>query len=395
MLGVKRAMFTRTLRQGQNGEDVRRLQALLRDAGFNPGPIDGNFGPTTYDAVIAFQRSQGLTPDGMVGPVTTAALTKAVTKGDAPAGQPATGLSLHIGLNHVDSVAYGVPVPVLAGCVNDANDMLDLATSKAFLPRQLLDDQATSTAVVSAIERAAERLQPGDIFFISYSGHGSQIPDPTEPDGRSETWVLWDRQLIDNELYALWGQFRPGVRILVISDSCHSGTVTRVLALVNAAVTTVVRPSAMRDAAGGRSELVTGLLDEATQEFVRGTTRDVEFTERARLLDESDAFRDAANRAALYGAELLRSENARAPVCPVLLIAGCADNQTSSDGRPDPSGHQNGAFTKALRSVWESATDYADLHKRICGLMPSTQSPNLYWATEPDVAFEAQRPFTI
>jgi len=42
-----------------------------------------------------------------------------------------------------------------------------------------------------------------------------------------ETWVLYDRQLVDDELYKIWSKFKPGVRILVLSDSCHSGTVPR------------------------------------------------------------------------------------------------------------------------------------------------------------------------
>jgi hypothetical protein len=41
-----------------------------------------------------------------------------------------------------------------------------------------------------------------------------------------ETWVCYDRQLIDDQLYELWGKFKASVRILVLSDSCHSGTVS-------------------------------------------------------------------------------------------------------------------------------------------------------------------------
>ena len=44
---------------------------------------------------------------------------------------------------------------------------------------------------------------------------------------------------------------------------------------------------------------------------------------------------------------------------------------------------------------WATSADYADLHARIVADMPSTQSPNLFWATPRDAAFEGQRPFTV
>lgn len=63
-----------TLRVGSRGADVVRLQQLLLARGFNPGPIDGIFGSRTQAAVISFQRSQNLVPDGIVGIRTWTAL---------------------------------------------------------------------------------------------------------------------------------------------------------------------------------------------------------------------------------------------------------------------------------------------------------------------------------
>jgi len=63
-----------TLRSGSRGSSVTDLQIRLRNAGFDPGGIDGIFGPRTRSAVIAFQRSKGLTPDGIVGINTWTAL---------------------------------------------------------------------------------------------------------------------------------------------------------------------------------------------------------------------------------------------------------------------------------------------------------------------------------
>ena len=62
------------LKEGARGADVTALQTQLQTRGFPPGVIDGVFGPGTLAAVTAFQRSEGLVPDGVVGPRTGAAL---------------------------------------------------------------------------------------------------------------------------------------------------------------------------------------------------------------------------------------------------------------------------------------------------------------------------------
>lgn len=63
-----------TLRLNSSGADVTLLQEKLRSLGFSPGKIDGDFGPGTEAAVMAFQRSEGLLADGLVGPATLEAL---------------------------------------------------------------------------------------------------------------------------------------------------------------------------------------------------------------------------------------------------------------------------------------------------------------------------------
>ena len=58
------------LRQGNRGEEVRRLQTRLRELGYLNGNVDGAFGRQTYNAVIAFQHANGLTADGVAGQAT-------------------------------------------------------------------------------------------------------------------------------------------------------------------------------------------------------------------------------------------------------------------------------------------------------------------------------------
>ena len=58
------------LRRGSSGTAVRQLQEALKEAGHDPGPIDGEFGPATEAAVRAFQQEKEITVDGMVGDIT-------------------------------------------------------------------------------------------------------------------------------------------------------------------------------------------------------------------------------------------------------------------------------------------------------------------------------------
>src|SRR5207253_1312267 len=62
------------LKQGSSGSDVKSLQQKLKDLGFDPKGVDGNFGPGTKAAVTAFQKSKGLHADGIAGPQTLSAL---------------------------------------------------------------------------------------------------------------------------------------------------------------------------------------------------------------------------------------------------------------------------------------------------------------------------------
>ena len=64
----------RTLRKNMRGTDVKTLQLMLNTLGYFAGKVDGIFGNRTRNAVKAFQRHNGLTADGVVGPKTRAKL---------------------------------------------------------------------------------------------------------------------------------------------------------------------------------------------------------------------------------------------------------------------------------------------------------------------------------
>lgn len=71
---------TQDLILGSEGAAVNQLQKDLTRLGFYSNSIDGSFGPKTYDAVVNFQQSHGLKADGVVGPITKAALDSAMTQ---------------------------------------------------------------------------------------------------------------------------------------------------------------------------------------------------------------------------------------------------------------------------------------------------------------------------
>lgn len=388
-----------TLRLGSSGPEVQRLQELLTQRGYAPGEIDGRFGPRTQSAVFQFQGDHGLGVDGIVGPRTWAALLGGVMPGVHSSG--GRGISIHIGVNRIDPAHYGT-AGILHGCENDARAMQAIAVSAGFQSQVLLTEAATSSAVLGALSTAASTLDSGEILFLTYAGHGAQVPDLTgeEEDTLDETWCLYDRMLIDNELSEAWGQFRPGVRILLLSDSCHSGTMSRRLAQSMAIVKEIYTAS-LAAPSGGARELVTPGVRDVLRTLplprlgaVNGTrgaddgqgavvTRNLPNAFAAAILDEYRAMYEGLQRAG--GART-------APSATVVLISGCQDNQLSqeSGGR--------GAFSTTLERVWAGGTfagDHPAFHRQILAQMPPTQSPNYTVVGASNPAFEQQKPFTI
>ena len=218
----------------------------------------------------------------------------------------------------------------------------------------LLTKDATAEAVSNAILGAAKTLKSGDLFFLTYSGHGGQVKDTNgdEADGMDETWVCYDRQFVDDELYDLWAQFKRGVRIVVLSDSCHSGTVLRE---IPAFVSGGPRIRAMPTTVARKVQKAHAKLYKAIQ-------------------DEHPAAETAEIDAS------------------VLLISGCMDNQTSQDGA------RNGLFTGTLKNVWNGGKfkgGYRKLRDTVVSKMPPDQTPNYYFVGAANADFEAQRPWTI
>ncbi|HUS74697.1 MAG TPA: caspase family protein [Methanothrix sp.] len=273
----------------------------------------------------------------------------------------ANGIALTIGLNAVDPKHYAGWSGVLAACEADAKDMAKIATFKKFQVETLLTKEATRAKVMEKVSKVAKDLKSGDIFLLTYSGHGGQLPDLNheELDERDETWCLFDGQLVDDELNSMFAEFSDGVRILVFSDSCHSGTATR-----------------------GMDDYGRPPLRSPSGEPLRKKSMPREYL--GAVYRDNQAFYDK-----ILKKPSVKEEDIKAST---LLISGCQDNQSSYDGE------RNGLFTSNLLAVWKDGKfsgNYRKIHRDIVRRMPMEQTPNYYPTGLRNYRFEYQKPFTI
>ncbi len=303
-------------------------------------------------------------------------------------------LSLHIGLNYVNPDAYDGWDGELAGCINDANSMKSIADSQGFTSATLIDSQATCANVTNKISEICRQLDNGDFFLLTYSGHGGQLVDNTgeETDGLNETWCLWDRQFIDNEIYNLLSQFKTGVRIFISSDSCHSGTVIR-------AFLRQIRKIKGADKVNYVNEF---------NKFINSSPRNLPVLKlrnmdnafdgvlKKRSMPESQAIKNYEKNKNGYDAirNLAGSKQAsRAAMnASVIYISGCQDTQSSYDGPV------NGAFTTELLNVWNNGSfngNYPSFHSQIRDMIANPNQVPEYMKLGPvAAAYENSKPYS-
>jgi hypothetical protein len=285
------------------------------------------------------------------------------------------GISLHVGVNRPNPAAFSVPP--LAGCVNDAESMYCIAKKLGYSKRRLLtDEDATFERVTSAILDAADRLVAGDIFLFTFAGHGAEVSDEDEEpfEGKDEAIVLYDHMLLDDVMgRGLWPMFEKDVRVLMVADSCHSGTVSQ---LVVATAGIVVAGHTL---AGGLLDM-TVVSEVAVASSADEVTRSISGAARRRhLARERDFYK-----------KLLSNLPASAPVeASVLLLAACDDGRDTLDGLP------HGNFTEALLEVWHDGDfpdDYVQFRTSLekhSKLYNRSQQPQL---TPPDTPFGLMKP---
>lgn len=215
----------------------------------------------------------------------------------------------------------------LKGCVNDAKDWSALLQELGFNVSLMLDSQATRTNVKAALQGLVDATHAGDIAVFTYSGHGTQVVDTNSDEGDryDEAICLYDGNVIDDELRVILQAIHPQGTLVVISDSCFSGSVTRL----------------------AEEKGIPRFIFPAVSTSGRVARRPF-------LLPEADM--------------------------PELLLSGCSDNEFSYDAEFD--GRPNGAMTAlALRVIKQNPNvTYREFFTGLRALLPSDdypQSPQL------------------
>lgn len=240
--------------------------------------------------------------------------------------------ALCIGINDYPGTESDLSFPV-----KDAKDWRDVLVSKGFRIKTLFDKQATRVNILANMQHIITMAVPGDTVVIQYSGHGTQVPDNNseETDKLDEAlcpYDIWTNgPVLDDEIWKIFRSKQPAVKIIFISDSCHSGSVVRAFGMPHL----------------GKKKFMhySKFMSQATVDWALSSVNKPE----KEMFDEKVPW-------------------------PCLLLSGCQDNEYSYDA-PNL---QNGAFTywalQALKKLPETAT-YTDWYNIIRKMLPSRDYP--------------------
>ncbi|MFZ1789182.1 MAG: caspase family protein [Saprospiraceae bacterium] len=252
--------------------------------------------------------------------------------------------SLNIGLNTVDSNKLKGKYNILNNAEHDANYYSDYAQSRGFETSKLIGKQATSSSFFSEITKIKNKMNEKDLFFISFSGHGTRVKDlnsdEEEGDGYDEALVFYDRIVIDDELRNIWESFRNNSRILFLTDSCYNGKVSRLFEL---------------------------LANNFSTDLSKRTFRGVD-------IENSEI--DILNNIGFYsGIKLFHNSNENNGYS-LIHIASCQNNQFADDGN---NANKTSYFTGVFKEVIDKekfSGNYRKLYEKLSDNMPPWQSPD-------------------
>lgn len=129
--------FSVTLQNGSKGSEVANLQKILNSLGANL-VVDGDYGPKTAQAVKDYQAKNGLTADGIFGPITSGKLTGGINAVGNPQNQPSSTLPTPFGTINPNA---NVSLPSATSPTFDSSNIGSLSTSDVLNSNQSNQDQ--------------------------------------------------------------------------------------------------------------------------------------------------------------------------------------------------------------------------------------------------------------
>lgn len=256
------------------------------------------------------------------------------------------GRLLTINLNRVNQQIYNGWDGKLSDTDTDASK-IQLALPN-FEITELKDDTASISNVIYAIYDLAQQTKADDLAVIYYSGHGAEGYDTViEENGFNfdQAWCLFDGLLKDNQMKQCLSFFKKGTRVVLISDSCHSGSMYRSGMVLN----------------GYKIKAIPKTIQE-------------------NLIPISEALMILTQLKATTKIE-----------CALKYFGGCQENQYSySTG-------SGGLFTKAfLKTLFSNPNyPYYTLFKKLLAEMPQNQTPAYYNNKKSDKLFDTKRAFWV
>lgn len=230
-------------------------------------------------------------------------------------------------------------------CVADAMALATMLTEQYEFPhsdvRMILDAEATKVTMLDALRTLVTGAQAGDELTYTYSGHGTYVADQSGDEQYDECLCpvdLLDTLITDDEIREILANLPKGVHMTFISDSCYSGTVTRI---------------AMLDILGNLTHLAREHRDAAVRAYVRSLAK-----RRVRFLSPHLDFM-LQRRLAHVSIENPMDAMPRGRVgftqqhMNHLLISGCQDDELSYESTFNGVGH--GAMTYALLTSCKAA----------------------------------------